>query len=52
MENKPTTIKVNADFSEVEKGIALVNQLCDKLKEAKSLADEIASLNLEISLNA
>jgi hypothetical protein len=39
-----------ADCSGMESALAIAERLVEKLKEAKSLADEIASLNIVVSL--
>lgn len=48
------TVEVQAkiDMAEVDELIKKVNELNKKLKEAKSLVDELASVDLELKIKA
>ena len=46
------TVSVKVDMDEINKFIQKVDELNQKLKEAKSLADELASIDLELKIKA
>jgi len=50
MKNDPTVVKVTIDVANAKEAQILLESLCEKLKEAKTLAGELASLTLGISL--
>ena len=50
MKDDPTVVKLTVDVVNAKEAQVLLESLCEKLKEAKTLAGEIASLVLEISL--
>lgn len=50
MINPTVTVKVHVDMTEIEEYTRKVELLNDKLKEAKSLADEIASSDLNLNV--
>lgn len=50
MEKETYKVKavINADTSELDAAEKKVDRLIEKIKEAKTLADELASLNIEV----